>query len=185
MSLVVAMLVALSVYAAVLMCIVVYNDLVALRRRCDNACSDIDVQLKHRLYLVPTLVGAVKGHAALEKGTLEAVTKAYNAVGDAPTSEAGARAQALLGAVLDRLIAVAEAYPEVKSAENFVELSDLENRIAAAHLYLNDAVGEFNTAIARFPGKLLAGPFGFTARSFCDVGADRQMAVEASSTVKV
>jgi LemA protein len=184
MSLVVAMLVALSVFTAVLMCIVVYNDLLALRRRCDNACADIDVQLQRRFDLVSNLVEAAKGHAALEKGTLEAVTKAYNAVGAAPTSEAGARAQAGLGAVLDRLIAVAEAYPEVKAAEIFVELSDLEKRIAAARLYLNDAVGEFNTAIARFPGNLLAGLFGFTARSFCEVGADRQMAVEASSKVK-
>ena len=177
MSLVVAMLVALSVFAAVLMCIVVYNDLVALRRRCDNARSDIDVQLKHRFDLVPTLIEAVKGHAALEKGTLDAVTKAHNAVGDGPTCETGARAHALLGAALDRLIAVAEAYPEVKTSENFVELSELENRIVAARLYLNGAVGEFNTAIERFPGNLLAGLFGFTARSFCDVGTDRQMTV--------
>jgi LemA protein len=171
MSLVVAMLVALGVFAAVLLGIVVYNDLVALRRRCDYACSDIDVQLKHRFDLVPNLVEAVKGHAALAKGTLEAVTKAHDAVGDAPTCEAGARAQALLGAALDRLIAVAEAYPEVKASVNFVELSELENRIAAARLYLNGAVGEFNTAIERFPGNLLAGLFGFSARSFCDVAS--------------
>ena len=165
MSLVVAMLVALSIFTAVLMCIVVYNDLVALRRRCDHARSDIDAQLKQRFGLVPNLVEAVKGHAAFEQSALEAVTKAHNAVTAAPTSEAGALAQTLLGAALGRLIAVAHAYPELKTSDNFVELSDLENEIAAARLYLNDAVGEFNTAIARFPSNLLAGLFGLTARS--------------------
>jgi LemA protein len=166
MSLVVAMLVALSVFAAVLMFIVVYNDLVTLRRRCDQARSDIDAQLKHRLDLVPNLVEAAKGYAAHEKGTLEAVTKACNAVAAAPTSEAGAQAQALLGASLGRLISVAQANPELKASERFVELSDLETKIAAARLYLHNAVAEYNTAIEQFPGNLFAALFGFAIRSF-------------------
>jgi LemA protein len=187
MSLVVAMLAALSAFAAVLTCIVVYNDLVALRRRCDQACADIDVQLKHRFDLVPNLVKAVKGYAAHEKGTFEAVTKAFNAVAAAPTSEASAQAQTLLGASLDRLIAIAEANPELKASERFVELSDLETKIAAARVYLHNAVAEYNTAIEQFPGKLCAAVFGFTTRTrydAADVGTDRRMTVESISAVK-
>jgi LemA protein len=187
MSLVVAMLVALSVFAAVLICIVVYNELITLRRRCDQACSDIDVQLKHRIDLVPNLVEAVKGYAAHEKGTLEAVTKACNAVAAAPTSGTSAQAQALLGASLDRLISVADANPELKASERFVELSDLETKIAASRLYLHDAVAEYNTAIEQFPGNLFAALFGFTTLSFYDagvVGTDRRMTVASSSAVK-
>ena len=164
MSLVVAMLVALSVFAAVLICIVVYNDLVTLRCRCDQVCSDIDVQLKYRFDLVPNLVEAVKDYAAHEKGTHEAVTKACNVVAAAPTSEASAQAQALLDASLDRLIALAEANPELKTSERFVELSDLETEIAAARLYFHSAVAEYNTAIEQFPGNLFAALFGFTTR---------------------
>ena len=182
MSLVVAMLVALTVFAAVLMCIVVYNDLVALRRRCDQACCDIDMQLKHRFDLVPNLVASLKGYVAHEKGTLEAVTKACNAVAAAPTSEAGGQAQALLAASLDRLIAVAEANPELKACESFVELSDVENAIAAARLHLHRAVVEYNAAIEQFPGNVFAGLFGFTTRPRCDVGTGHRTAVESSST---
>jgi LemA protein len=181
MSLAIVMLVALSVFAAALMCIVVYNDLVALRRRCDQARSDIDVQLKHRFDLVPNLVEAVKGCASHEKGALEAVTKACNAVAAAPTPAASARAQAQLGASLDRLIAVAVANPKFKGSERLVELSDLETKIAATRLYLHNAIGEYNAAIEQFPGNLCAGLFGFTTRSFYDVGADRRIAVESSS----
>ena len=187
MSLVIAMLAALSVFAAALMCIVVYNDLATLRRRCDQACSDIDVQLKHRFDLVPNLVEAIEGYAADEKGTLEAVTKACNAVAAARTSEAGAQAQALLAAALGPLIAVAEANPELKASERFVELSDLEPKIAAANLYLHNAVAEYNAAIEQFPGNLLAALLGFTTRSFYDagdIGTDRGIAVQSSSAVK-
>ena len=179
---------ALAVFAAVLICILVYNDLIALRRRCDQAFADIDVQLRQRFDLVPNLVEAVKGYAAHEKATLESVIKARNAVAAAPTTEAGAQAQALLGASLDRLMVVVEAYPELKASASFAELraelTDLENKIAAARRYLNNAVGEYNTAIEQFPGSLFAGLFGFTARAFYEVGSDRRLAVEAGPAVK-
>jgi LemA protein len=143
-----------------------YNRLVALRQAWKQAFADIDVQLKQRHDLVPNLVETVKGYAAHESGVFEAVTTARaGAMRATGVAEKGAAESALSGA-LGNLFAVAENYPQLKANENFRqlqdELTDIENKIAAARRFLNNAVREYNTAIQQFPAALFAASFGFT-----------------------
>jgi len=164
-----------------------YNRLVALRQNANEAFADIDVQLKQRQDLIPNLVETVKGYAAHERGTLDEVTQARAAAASAGTMEQRAQAENALTGALGRLMAVAESYPDLKANQNFLqlqgELADLENKIAAARRFFNNAVAEFNASIQRFPAVLIAGAFGFTARDFFDVGADRQ-AMQSAPQVK-
>jgi LemA protein len=154
-----------------------YNRLVALRQNVGAAFADIDVQLKQRQDLVPNLVETVKGYAAHERGTLDEVTQARAAAASAGDMAAKAQAESALTGALGKLMAVAEAYPDLKANQNFLqlqgELADLENKIAAARRFFNNAVGEYNASIQRFPAVLIAGMAGFTPRDFFDVGADR------------
>ena len=154
-----------------------YNRLVALRQNVGAAFADIDVQLKQRQDLVPNLVETVKGYAAHERGTLDEVTQARAAAASAGDMAAKAQAESVLTGALGKLMAVAEAYPDLKANQNFLqlqgELSDLENKIAAARRFFNNAVGEYNASIQRFPAVLIAGMAGFAPRDFFDVGADR------------
>ena len=154
-----------------------YNRLVGLRQRANQAFADIDVQMQQRHDLVPNLVETVKGYAAHEKGTLEAVTAARAAATSATGVEQKVQAENALTGALRQLFAVAEAYPDLKANQNFLglqsELADLENKIAAARRFFNNAVSEYNASIQQFPAVLLAGPMGFAARTFFDVGADR------------
>ncbi|HEY3797048.1 MAG TPA: LemA family protein [Caulobacteraceae bacterium] len=154
-----------------------YNRLVALRQNANEAFADIDVQLKQRQDLIPNLVETVKGYAAHERGTLDEVTQARAAAVAAPNVEARAQAENVLTGALGKLMAVAEAYPDLKANQNFLqlqgELADIENKIAAARRFFNNAVGEYNASIQRFPAVLIAGMAGFQARDFFDVGADR------------
>jgi LemA protein len=119
----------------------------------------------------------VKGYAAHERGTLDEVTQARAAAASAGNMEARAAAESALTGALGRLMAVAEAYPDLKANQNFMqlqgELADLENKIAAARRFFNNAVSEYNASIQTFPAVLIAGMTGFTAREFFDVGADR------------
>ncbi len=185
MSLGLVLLIAAVVLAALL--IGVYNRLVALRQNCNQAFADIDVQLKQRHDLIPNLVETVKGYAAHEKGTLEAVIAARNSAVTAERTgdpKAMAQAEGMLGAALGRLIALAEAYPDLKANANFqqlqAELSDIENKLAAARRFFNNAIGEYNTSREQFPAVLLAGPFGFGPREFFDVGADNRASMDAA-----
>src|SRR5580692_8383923 len=135
---------------AVLFAVVTFNRMVALRQAWKNAFADIDVQLKQRHDLVPSLVETVKGYAAHESGVFEKVTEARaNAMRATTMSEKGAAEGALSGA-LANLFAVAENYPQLKANENFMqlqsELGDLENKIAAARRFFNNAVAEYNTS---------------------------------------
>ena len=164
-----------------------YNRLVALRQNTNQAFADIDVQLKQRHDLVPNLVETVKGYAAHEAGTLEAVIKARNeAVGAHGVAAQGA-AEGALTAQLGKLIALSEAYPNLKANENFqqlmAQLSDIENKIAAARRFFNNAVSEYNTGVQQLPASLFAGMFGFQPRTFFDVGPERA-AVDAAPQVK-
>ena len=173
----------------VLWVIMIYNGLVALRQRVNQAYSDIDVQTKQRHDLIPNLVETVKGYAAHERGTLEAVVQARNA---AVTAQAGgvaaqAAAENVLSGALRQLFALSEAYPDLKANQNFqqlqAELSDIENKIAAARRFFNNAVQEYNTGIQQFPAALFAAALGFSQRTFFDVGEDRA-AVETAPQVK-
>lgn len=147
-----------------------FNRLVRLRNEVDTGWSNIDVQLRRRNELIPNLVETVKGYAAHERGVLQAVTEARGAMARASTpGEAGA-ADSLLGQALGRLFAVAEAYPDLKASQNFLQLqadlTDTEDKIAAARRYYNATVLAYNTATQTFPSLLLAGPFGFRPREF-------------------
>jgi LemA protein len=157
--------------------VVTYNGLVTLRQNANQAFADIDVQLKQRHDLIPNLVETVKGYATHERGTLEAVIAARNSAMSATGVQATAAAEGMLGAALGKLVALAEAYPDLKANTNFQqlqsELSDIENKLAAARRFFNNAVGEYNTGIQQFPAVLFAGMMGFAQREFFDVGGDR------------
>jgi len=165
----------------------IYNRLVALRQNCNQAFADIDVQLKQRHDLIPNLVETVKGYAAHEKGTLEAVIQARTAAVSAERTgdpKAMASAEGVLGAALGRLIALSEAYPDLKANTNFqqlqAELTDIENKLAAARRFYNHAVGEYNTAREQFPAVIFAGMFGFGPRDFFDVGEESRASMDAA-----
>lgn len=164
-----------------------YNRLVGLRQHANQAFADIDVQLKQRQDLIPNLVETVKGYAAHESSTLEAVTQARAAAVSAGTVEDKVQAENALSGALRQLFAVAEAYPNLKANENFMqlqgELGDIENKLAAARRFFNNAVAEYNASIQQFPAVLLAGPFGFQQRPFFDLGENRATA-EVAPQVK-
>jgi LemA protein len=173
------LLVILAIVAlAVITVIVLYNRFVRLRNRVDNAWAQIEVQLKRRWDLIPNLVETVKGYAAHERETFEAVTQARAAAQQARTPEQSAAAEGILGQALGRLFAVAEAYPELQADENFrqlqTELAETENRIAVSRQVYNDTVLTYNNGIQTFPGVLLAGPFGFEKREFFEMEDEAQ-----------
>jgi LemA protein len=150
--------------------VVLYNRLVTLRNRVDNAWAQVDVQLKRRYDLIPNLVETVKGYAAHERETFEAVTNARARAQAAQGPAEQAQAEGLLGQALGRLFAVAEDYPELQADENFRQLQDelatTENRIAVSRQVYNDTVLTYNNAIQTVPGLIVAGPFGFVKREF-------------------
>ncbi len=156
----------------------IYNRLVALRQTCNQAWSDIEVQLKQRQDLVPQLVNTVKGYAKHEKTTFEDVVKARQMAVSADTPGKQAAAEGMLSQALGKLFALAEAYPELKANENFLQLqdqlSDIENKIAASRRFYNNAVQEYNTGREQFPAVLIAGPFGFTEREFFEAPEGRE-----------
>jgi LemA protein len=161
----------------------VYNSLVALGQRVSQAFADIDVQLRQRHDLIPNLVETVKGYATHERGTLEAVIQAVNA----QSQDAKVAAETQLSGALGKLFALAEAYPDLKANTQFqqlqTELSDIENKLAAARRFFNNVVSEYNARIQQFPTVLFAASLGFSPRTFFDLGDDRK-AVEQAPQVK-
>jgi LemA protein len=163
--------------------VALYNGLVQKRNRVDNAWAQIDVQLKRRRDLIPNLVETVKGYAAHERGTFEAVTQARAAAAGAQGPAQTAMAEGMLSQALGRLFAVAEAYPDLKANTNFLDLQtqlkDTEDKIAISRQVYNDTVLTYNNSIQVFPAVLLAGPFGFTRREFFEVedAAEREVPV--------
>ena len=154
----------------------IYNRLVVLRNRFENAFAQIDVQLKRRYELIPNLVETVKGYMAHERETLEAVIQARNTAfsagqaaakrpGDPKAMQQLGSAEAQLGGALSRLMAIAESYPDLKANQNMLslqeELSSTENRVAFARQAFNDAVTRYNTSREKFPAVMIAGTFGF------------------------
>ena len=164
----IAVLVGAALYA-----VGIYNRLVRLRNSSENAWSDIDVQLKRRHDLIPNLVETVKGYAAHESGTLEAVTAARTRATQATGTAARAEAEGALGGALRGLLAVAEAYPDLKANENFVslqgELSSLETTIQNARRYFNAVVRDLNTACDVFPSNLVAQGFGISKEEYFEL----------------
>ncbi|MGV3577408.1 LemA family protein [Brevundimonas sp.] len=185
-------LIVVGVIALILIFVVMgsYNKLVALDQKADQSFADIDVQLKQRNDLIPNLVETVKGYAAHESGTLEAVTQARAAAAGATTVDQKVQADNMLTGALGRLFAVSEAYPDLKANSNFLELqrelTDIENKLAAARRFFNNAVAEFNAVRAQFPTVVFAGMFGFGAeKPFFEVSsADRAAMTAAPPSVK-
>jgi LemA protein len=180
-------LIVIAVIVALVLFIVVgaYNKLVALDQRADQSFADIDVQLKQRQDLIPNLVETVKGYASHERGTLDAVTQARAAAAGATSVNDKVQAENMLTGALGRLFAVAEAYPDLKANTNYLELqrelSDIENKLAAARRFFNSAVSEFNAVRRQFPTVLFAGMVGFAAdKPFFDVGEGDRAAMNAA-----
>ena len=175
------------VVALILWVIVIYNQLVAMRQRVNQSFADIDVQLKQRHDLIPNLVETVKGYAAHERTTLDAVVQARNAAMAAPGLDQKVAAENMLTGALRQLFALAEAYPDLKANTNFLqlqqELGDIENKLAAARRFFNNAVQEYNTGIQQFPAALFAGSLGFHMHTFFDLG-DQRAQLEQAPSVK-
>ena len=172
--------VGLGIVAAIAIAVVIlFNQLVGKRNMVNNGWADIDVQLKRRADLIPQLVTTVQGYAAHERQLFEDVIMKRNAAmqaGDNP-GERG-RKESALAAPVNKLLAVAEDYPDLKASENFAELqnelSDTENKIEMARRFYNGAVREMNVAVESFPGNLVASLFGFGRRHFFEIEmADR------------
>lgn len=169
--------------------VMLYNRLVALRQKRLNAFSDIDVQLKQRFDLIPNLVETVKGYAKHEEGVFKEVTEARARVGKA--SGAGKEriaAENMLGRAMMNLFAVAENYPDLKANTNFLrlqeELSDLENKIAAARRFFNNATSEYNTGIQQFPANIIAGMFKFNDEPFFELNENEKEMVHKAPEIK-
>jgi LemA protein len=169
-----------AVVAVVLVAFVLlYNSLVRRRAQVDNAWSQIDVQLRRRLDLIPNLVETVKGYAQFEKSTLDAVISArQSALAAAPSPQAQASADNVVSGALRQLFALSEAYPDLKANQNFLalqeQLAETESRVAYARQFYNDEVLRLNTAIQHFPTLIVARLFGFTEREYFEAGPEAQ-----------
>ena len=172
----------------VIMVIALYNGLVKTKIRVDEAWSDITVQLKRRIDLIPNLVETVKGYAKHESDTFQQVTEARTAMINASGPAESAKAENMMEGVLKSIFAIAEAYPELKANENFKELQaelvDTEDKIQAARRFYNAAVRDLNIKIKSFPAVLFASMFGFTPREFFELDQTEQAAAEKPVEVK-
>ncbi len=167
---------------------VMYNALVTLKIRVDEAWSDITVQLKRRLDLIPNLIETVKGYAAHERGVFQAVTEARANALNAQGVKQTAAAENQFEGALKSLFAVAEAYPDLKASQNFSELQaelvDTEDKIQASRRFYNGGVRDLNTKIQTFPSNVIAGMFGFKNRDFFELGEAEQAQAEKPVNVK-
>jgi LemA protein len=178
------MYIALAVAVIVFLYVIfIYNGLVRSRQMAEEAWSGIDVQLKRRADLIPNLVETVKGYAAHEKSTFEEVVKLRNQAQAVPAGDVAGRAQAegLLGQALGKLFALAEAYPDLKANQNFVELQKsietIEGEIQMSRRYYNGAARELNVKVESFPSNLVAGQFGFAKRDYFEITNEADRAV--------
>ncbi len=177
-------IIGIAVGVVVLGIIAIYNRLVRLRNRTDNAWSQVDVQLKRRYDLIPNLVETVKGYASHERDTFEAVVKARAAAQEAGTVEQQAEAEDFLTGALRKLFALAEDYPELRASDNFQslqqDLSETEDKISIARQIYNDTTLSYNNAVQTVPSNLIAGMFRFDARVYFEVENDARSAPEVS-----
>lgn len=153
-----------------------YNSLVNLKNRVKEAWADIDVQLKRRYDLIPNLVNTVKGYATHESGTFEKITEARSKAMQAGSLAEKGEAENMLSGTLKSLFAIAEAYPDLKANQNFLELqrelSDTENKIQAARRFYNGNVRDWNTSVQTFPSNIIAGIFKFVEMEFFELEQD-------------
>ena len=174
----VPLIIIIGIVVVVGLLVYLYNGLVKLRNAVDGAWAQIDVQLKRRYDLIPNLVETVKGYAAHERETLEAVITARNAAMAAKGPGDQATADNMLTGTLKSLFALSEAYPDLKANQNFLalqeELTGTEGRIAYARQYYNDIVQRYNTKIQTFPSAILAGMFGYKAREYFEAEPESQ-----------
>jgi LemA protein len=175
-------LVVLAVIALIVIFVVaMYNGLVRLKVQCDNAWSDIDVQLKRRYDLIPNLIATVQGYATHEKGTLEGVVAARNQAMNASGPAAKGEAEGMLTSALRQVFALAEAYPQLRAVESFTSLqnslSQIEDSIQNARRYYNAVVRDLNTKIAVFPSNIIANMFGIKGREFFEIGTPAEREV--------
>jgi len=156
--------------------VVMYNGLVALKNKVEAAWAQIDVQLTRRADLIPNLVETVKGYAAHEKETLDAVIRARNMVQSASSPAEAAEADNVLTGALKSIFALSEAYPDLKANQNFLalqeELTGTEDKIAYARQFYNDTVNRYNTKIQSMPSNIIAGMFHFTEREYFEAGGE-------------
>ncbi len=182
-------LVIVGIIAAIgLMIAGIYNRLVALRQNREQSFADIDVQLKQRFDLIPQLVETVKGYASHEKELFEAVTAARAGVTAAQDTGERIAAENMLSKAMMNVHAVAENYPELKANENFqqlmAELSDIENKLAAARRFFNNATSELNTSVEQFPAVLFASAFGFKKEEFFEIDEDQRATYDQAPEIK-
>jgi LemA protein len=167
--------------------VVQYNSLVTLRQRNRQAFADIDVQLRQRHDLVPNLVETVKGYARHERETMDSVVNARNSAIGARGPAQKAEAEGILSAALGRLLALAEAYPDLKANQNFLQLQqqldDIENKLAAARRFFNSAAAEYNAKRESFPAAFIANSFGFLPEQFFDLGEEKRTQLETPPPV--
>jgi len=178
-----AVLIVVGILVLIILWVIsLYNRLVRLRNRRQNAFADIDVQLRQRHDLIPQLVETVKGYAAHERDLLLKVTQARTAAMSATTIDDKIVAEQQLTAALQGLKVQVEAYPDLKANQNFLqlqeELSDIENKLAAARRFFNAATTEYNNAVESFPGNLIARNFGFKREIMFDLGGDARKVME-------
>src|SRR4249920_3877816 len=179
----VAIIIVAIIVVLLLVVVAMFNKLVRLRNRAENAWAQVDVQLRKRYDLIPNLVETVKGYASHERETFEAVTNARVAAQQAQGVQQQAQAENMLTAAIGRLFAVAEAYPQLRATENFqqlqAQLTNTEDQIAGARRIYNGNVQSYNTSIQTFPGTIFASTFGFTKREFFEIEApaDRDVPV--------
>ncbi len=163
---------------------IMYNSLVALKQRTQNAWSQIDVQLQRRFDLIPNLVECVKGYMTHESETLENVTKLRTSWSEATTADEKMKLDNELSSSLKSIMAVAESYPDLKANQNFIslqgELTDTENKISYSRQFYNDIVTRYNTKIQTVPSNIIAGIFGFKAQELYKIDTE-----EARKSVKV
>lgn len=179
---IIAIVVLIAIYL-----IAVYNGLVRLNVRVDEAWSDITVQLKRRFDLIPNLINTVKGYAKHEKGVFEEVTKARTEAMGAKGPAEAAKTENVLSGALKSLFAVAEAYPDLKANQNFLDLqaqlTDTEDKIQASRRFYNGSARDLNIKIKVFPNTIFAGMLGFKAREFFDVDESQSATIQNPTEV--
>jgi len=166
----------------------IYNSLVSLRNRREQAFADIDVQLRQRSDLIPQLVETVKGYAGHESKTLTDVIAARNGILNASSIEDKIKSDNQLTSALQGLKVTVESYPDLKANQNFIhlqqEIGDIENKLAAARRFFNGATKEYNTSVESFPSNIIAGRYNFKKESLYDLGAEKRQSMEEPPAFK-